>query len=290
MLEEMKMEGIEELLQARYAGAENNRTFVRGREGLRDKREALPNTLETLLGHRSVRAFTASPLSEGTLEWLVAAAQSAANSANQQTWSVVAVQDEARKQRLSVLAGNQAHIREAPLFLAWLVDLSRLRRLSERAQSPGEGLDYLETFLVGVVDAALAAQNAVTAAEALGLGTVYIGGLRNRPTEVAEELALPHSTFAVFGLCVGHPDPARPTAIKPRLPQSSVLFREQYRSGSIEEEIDSYDAVMNAFYASQRQPAKLWSQVAVDRIASVASLRGRDRLREALAKLGFPLR
>jgi nitroreductase len=58
---------------------------------------------------------------------------------------------------------------------------------------------------VAVIDAALAAQNAVVAAEALGLGTVSIGALRNRPLDVAAELGLPPRVLPIFGLCVGWP-------------------------------------------------------------------------------------
>jgi hypothetical protein len=143
---------------------------------------------------------------------------------------------------------------------------------------------------MGAIDAALAAQNAVTAAEALGLGTVYIGALRNRPEEVAQELSLPSSVFAVFGLCVGVPDPARPALIKPRLPQRSVLFRERYEARDLEADVALYDTALREFYAAQRQTLAPWSQVSSERIAGPDALRGRHRLREALQGLGFPLR
>jgi nitroreductase len=207
-----------------------------------------------------------------------------------QVWSVVAVEDPARKERIAGYAGDQAQIREAPLFLAWLVDLSRLQRLGESAGKPVEGLHYLDTFLMGVIDAALAAQNAVTAAESLGLGTVYIGALRNNPEEVTRELALGPGVFAVFGLCVGWPDPARPAVIKPRLPQRSVLFREQYAAGEIERDVGSYDAAMRDFYASQNLPQASWIEHSLQRIRSATDLRRRDRLYEALRGLGFQLR
>ena len=79
------------------------------------------DTLAVILGHRSVRAFLPDPLAGGTLETLVAAAQSAASSSNLQVWSVVAVEDPARKARLAALAANQKHIVEAPLILVWLI-------------------------------------------------------------------------------------------------------------------------------------------------------------------------
>jgi hypothetical protein len=126
--------------------------------------------LETLLAHRSVRAFSPEPLAAGTLELLIAAAQSASSSSNLQTWSVVAVEDAGRKARLSELAANQTFIHEAPLFLVWLADLARIQRLADERQVNLEGLEFLETLFLGIIDAALAAQNAVVALESLGLG------------------------------------------------------------------------------------------------------------------------
>lgn len=147
------------------------------------------DSLTTLLSHRSIRAYLPNPLPEGTLELLVAAAQSAATSSNLQTWSVVAVENQERKERLSQLAGNQAHIRQCPLFLVWLADLARLAYVAESRGLSHEGLDYLEMFVMATVDAALAAQNAAVAAESLGLGIVYIGGMRNHPEEVAATIS-----------------------------------------------------------------------------------------------------
>lgn len=271
-----------ELLRARYANTYEE-------SGLSTLERANP-VLDTLFAHRSVRAFRPDPLPAHALELLVAAAQSASSSSNLQAWSVVAVEDPARKERLAAHAGGQAQIREAPLFLAWLVDVSRLQRLAERADRPLEGLHYLDTFLMGVIDAALAAQNAVTAAESLGLGTVYIGALRNHPEEVSAELALGPGVFAVFGLSVGWPDSARPAAIKPRLPQRSVLFREQYATGDIDGEVSSYEAAMREFYASQKLPQASWAEHSLQRLKGADALRGRDRLTAALHGLGFQLR
>jgi nitroreductase len=252
--------------------------------------EAQDDCLNRLLSHRSVRAYLPDPLPAGTLELLVAAAQSASSSANLQTWSVVAVEDQARKATLSQLAGNQAHIRQCPLFLVWLADLARLAHIADRRGLPHEGLDYLEMFLTATIDAALAAQNAAIAAESLGLGIVYIGGMRNQPQAVAETLKLPPQSFGVFGMCVGYPDPAQPAAIKPRLPQSAVLHRETYDLATQDEAIAQYNQVMQAFYAEQQMnvPGD-WADHSVKRIANASALNGRDRLRDVLRSMGFEL-
>jgi nitroreductase len=247
-------------------------------------------TLATIVGHRSVRAFRPQPVPDGTLERLVAAAQSAPSSSNLQAWSVVAVTDAERKARLAALAGAQRHVAECPLFLVWLADLSRLRRVGELRGSATAGLEYLEAFLVAVIDAALAAQNAVIAAESLGLGAVYIGAMRNRPEQVAAELRLPPQAFAVFGLCIGLPDPAVPTEVKPRLPQEVVLHREQYGALVGSQPLDAYDADLAAFQAEQAMRPVGWTQAAAARVRAPEALSGRDRMREALESLGFALR
>lgn len=247
--------------------------------------------VEGLLSHCSVRAYRDTPLPTGTLETLVAAAQSAATSSNLQAWSVVAVEDVARKGRLALLAGDQAHIRECPLFLVWLADLARLARLAEQRGIAHEGLDYTELLLLAVIDAALAAQNAVVAAEALGLGTVYIGGIRNRPLDVAAELNLPQRVFPVFGLCVGWPDAARPASVKPRLPQETVLHRETYELAAQDRAIERYNETMLAFYREQQMEVNGdWAQHSAQRVAGPQSLSGRHTLRETLRALGFELR
>jgi len=246
--------------------------------------------LETILDHRSFRAFLPRALPEGTLELLIAAAQSASTSSNLQFWSVVAVQDPVRKSRLAELAGRQQFIRDAPLLLVWLADLSRLDRIAAEHQAQVEGTHYLEEFIVGVVDAALAAQSALIAAESLGLGSVYIGAMRNLPEQIAAELALPPHVFAVFGMSVGYPDPARPTDIKPRLPRSVVLHREQYSAATRSAAIDGYNATMRGFQREQGMAAIDWTQQCFNRVKDAEALRGRDRMREALRNLGFELR
>lgn len=265
---------------------------LRQRYGDHDQPEPLAwsEALELLLSHRSVRAYTPEPLPAGVLPALVAAAQSAATSSNLQAWSVVAVEDLERKARLARLAGDQAQIRECPLFLVWLADLARLARVAAQRDLPHAALDFTEMFLLAAIDATLAAQNAVVAAEALGLGTVYIGGIRNHPLEVAAELHLPPRTFPIFGLCVGWPDPERPAIPKPRLPQAAVLHREIYTAEQADAAVEHYNQTMAAFYQQQHMQVRGdWAQHSVQRVSGPQSLSGRHTLRQALEQLGFEL-
>jgi nitroreductase len=243
-----------------------------------------------MLSHRSVRGYRSDPVPEGTLETLVAAAQSAATSSNLQAWSVVSVSDPARKARLAKIANNQKHIEQCPLFLAWIADLSRLERLGAANGVTLEGLPYLETFLVAVIDAALAAQNAVVAAESLGLSTVYIGALRNDPEAVARDLGLPQRAMAVFGLCVGYATPDAAGEVKPRLPQAAILHREQYGTAQEPALRQEFDATLADFSRRHEMAQYTWTERAIGRIAKLSALMGRDRMRQAVQALGFPLR
>lgn len=252
---------------------------------------AIGEAVATMLAHRSVRAFDAAPVDDAVLRTMVAAAQSAATSSNLQAWSVVAVRDAATRARLAECAGNQAHVRDCPLFLAWIADLSRLDRVATRLDRHAGASAYLEMFLVAVIDAALAAQNAAIAAESLGFGTVYIGAMRNRPLEVSALLGLPERAFCVFGMCVGRPDPARTTEIKPRLDTRTVLHHERYRIEPDEAEaIASYDQRARAFQRSQRMPEQDWTEQAATRVRGPESLTGRHELFAALQRMGFDLK
>lgn len=249
------------------------------------------DTLDLILAHRSHRNFLDQPLPEGALETIVAAAQSASTSSNLQVWSVVAVEDEERKIRLADLAGGQKHVRDCKLLLIWLCDLARLDLLGKEKGRDAAAIPYLEIFMTGVVDAALAAQNAAVALESLGLGCCYIGAMRNKPEEVAKELNLPPNVFAVFGMTVGVPDPAANAGVKPRLGQGAVLHREQYHWDDAQRDaIETLDVVFKDFQKEQNLPEQGWIRQVLSRVRGTDAMSGRDRLREVLQKLGFELR
>jgi len=272
--------------------AESPDSHLRRRYGASHQAKAVEwnATLEAILSHRSVRTYLPKPVPKGVLQLAVAAAQSAPTSSSLQAWSVIAVEDPERRAKLAELASPNPQILSAPLFLVWLADLSRLRNIATERGKTGEGLDYLESFLLGTIDAALAAQNALTALESLGLGTCYIGGIRNHPAEVGDVLGLPPEVFAVFGMTVGYPDPAIETEVKPRLPQSLVLHREQYRAAPPQADLAAYDETMRTFQTGQRMAVRGWTNVVGNRIADVAALKGRHVLLDVVRRMGFKVK
>lgn len=247
------------------------------------------DVLMAMLEHRSIRAYTGEPVAPEAVAAMVAAAQSASSSSNLQVWSAVSVTDPDRKSRLSKLAGDQAHIEAAPLLIVWLADLSRARRIAAAEDLPADGLDYLESFLTAAIDASLAAQNATLAAESLGYGTCYIGGMRNHPVEVARELGLPPEVFAVFGLTVGRPVADSTAQIKPRLPQRNVLMQERYDISNEPADLSNYNGTLSVFQEEQKMRVSGWTRTVAKRLAGPQSLSNRDKLKAYLRELGFKL-
>jgi nitroreductase len=163
-------------------------------------------------------------------------------------------------------------------------DVRRHRLLTERA---GEEYDAkLEAFLVAVIDATLFAQNACVAFEAMGYGICYIGGLRNKPDEVSEALALPHLVYPVFGLCIGHP--AQNPEVKPRLPLAVVLKQDRYDEQSDLDHIRAYDAHVAQYYATRTggQKDMTWSA----QISGMLRKEARPHMQHFLQSRGFLLR
>jgi len=243
----------------------------------------LPN-LDGFMNHRSVRQFDDKPIPESFIEGLIAAAQSAATSSNLQLWSVISIQDPVNRSEVAELCGNQEHVRTCGWFFAFLADVHRIRTAANAVGEAGDGLDYTEFYTMAVIDAALAAERMVCAAESLGLGICYIGGLRNNPQGIQNLLHLPEGVFGVFGLCIGWPSEPVSAEIKPRLSQEAVWFKEQYlQNPSVEE----YDERMKDFYLSQKmKPEVTWSQRSGRRVGTT-QLTGREVLMTWLQGQGF---
>ncbi len=183
------------------------------------------STINQIRSHSSVRHYKADPLESSMVETIISAAQCASTSSNLQAYSVVAVTDLFARTKFSELCGNQAHILEAPVFLAWCADLARLDLVC-KLRGYSQVAEYTENFLIAAVDTSLAAQNAALAAESLGLGICYIGSIRNNSMEIIELLKLPKHTFPITGMTLGWP--AKSETTKPRLPIHSVLHWESY--------------------------------------------------------------
>ena len=251
------------------------------------------STIEQLYRHSSIRRYKPDPLSLEQIKTIIAAAQRSSTSSNLQLYSAVVVTDAEKRNRLSILCGDQDHIRQAPVFIAWCADLSRLERVCDDRGYEIES-SYVENLLVSAVDAAVAMQNAAIAAESMGLGMCYIGGIRNNPQGVIELLELPRLVFPVSGMTLGHP--AVDGKQRPRLPIDAIMHMESYDCSDEKEAVHAYDNAMVAtdIYRGRQVPAPGkegemedydWSEHSARRVRSCS----RTDLREVLDNQGFKL-
>jgi len=197
-------------------------------------------TIDLIHQHGSVRNYKSDPVPEGWVEQILSAAQRTSSSSNLQTYSVIVTTNPEKKAIIQDICNGQSHISQAPVFLLWCADFSRLKRVCEHQGFEIEA-GYMENFMVGTVDAAITMQNAALAAESLGLGFCFIGALRNDPEGIREVFQLPELVFPVCGMTLGWA--VDKPMIRPRLPLKAVFHQETYQENDLEYLLE-YDRVM----------------------------------------------
>lgn len=250
-------------------------------------------TIEQIYSHGSIRKYKSDPVPREMVEAIVSAGQRSSTSSNLQSYSVVAVTDGETRAQLAQLCGNQDHIRQAPVFLAWCADYNRLEQVC-RLRGYDVDSRYVESFLVAAVDAAITMQTATIAAESLGLGMCYIGAIRNNPSEIIELLKLPRRVFPISGMTLGWP--AVDARFRPRLPLSEVLHWDTYDREGQQEALGQYDEAMRAtgiYHGRQVQRPGSDSDYEeygwLEHSARRVSKAKRVQLRQCITKQGFDL-
>ncbi len=243
------------------------------------------DTIKLLQSHRSIRKYQNKAIEEEKLLEIIKSAQSASTSSFVQAYSIISVENKENRRRISELAGNQAYIVECPVFLVFCADLSRLERACHSNDREFDG-GYTESFIIATVDAALVAQNTMVAAESLGLGGVYIGGIRNNPAKIADILKLPKNCYPLVGMCLGYPadNPDR----KERLPIEVVFKKDEYIPSQEEEKLLQYDERIKLYYNSRTEGARqdTWTGQVAEKFQS----NKRPHMKSFLEDRGFILK
>ena len=241
--------------------------------------------IKLLKSHRSIRKFSDKAVDQETIHAILESGQAAATSSNVQATTVIQVNEAEHRETLATLAGGQKYVASAGAFMVFCADLKRSAQAC--ASQGGEfSQGMTEHFIIATVDVALFAQNCAIAAESLGLGICYIGGLRNNPAEVSELLQLPENVYPVFGFCIGYPE--QDPEIKPRLPLSSVLMQDTYNESALQPGIDAYDEHIRAYYRSRTGGKKdsCWSE----EMRALVGKESRPHMRAFLESKGFTMK
>lgn len=200
---------------------------------------AAEGALAQILARGTQRHFTDEPVPESLLKTLLACAQSAPTKSDLQQYSVIVVRDRERLAKLGTLNKGLELPTKAPVFMAWCADMRRIQRLAEIRGHDHQN-NNLDTFMNGVIDASLAMQSFMCAAEGAGLGCCPISQIRNNLPEVSEILNIPPGVFPIAGFSLGWSKFPTPR-ISMRLPQEAVVHWEQYDDSDLAEQVEGYD-------------------------------------------------
>lgn len=213
-------------------------------------------TLETILNHRSIREFTDEKLTEEQIHTIVRAAQQASTSSYVMAYTIIGVTDEAKKEKLRQISG-QPYVKDNGHLFVFCADLHRIYQQTSKDDVVKEGLQSTEQFIVATVDAALAAQNAVIAAESMRLGICYLGSLRNDIRQTSEILGLPEYVIPLFGIAVGYPN--HKPELKPRLPLQVVYHENEYDQDIDRQKqyLKEFDEHIEEYYSSRTENKRM---------------------------------
>ena len=196
-------------------------------------------TIRTIMQRRSTRAYADTPIDDEKKKAIIDAARRAPTAGNMQLYSMIVVEDQELKNKLSKSCDNQPFIAKAPLVIIYLADFHKLEQLYKSSGAPGfmdkQGKKYREPgvgeLVLSIDDAIIAAQNSVIAAESFGIGSCYIGDIMEQHDYHKELLNLPDHVFPATMLCFGYPRviPQGEKKLLPRFGEEFVVFTDTYK-------------------------------------------------------------
>lgn len=204
----------------------------------------------TLLERRSIRRYEREDIPAESLDFIYEAIRNTPTSYNGQQFSVIDVDDQSVKEKIYELTG-QKQVKTCRHFFLFCADYNKITEIAEAKsiELPGFPLTA-DGVIVGVVDATLAMMNALTAAEACGLGTCPIGYARTAaPDAIARLMKLPPKVFVVCGLAIGVP--REMPDIKPKQPKELMIFKNCYREDSMLPDLMAYDKEITEYNATR---------------------------------------
>jgi nitroreductase len=186
-------------------------------------------TIVQLIERKSVRVFTDQPIAPEAVSAILEAAVNAPTAGNQQLYTIINVTDPKLKEQLSESCDHQPFIAKAPLVLVFCADCRKwynaFLEYGCAPRKPGVG-----DLMLAVSDTNIAAQNAVVAAQSLGIGSCYIGDIMENAEQQRQLLNLPEYVFPAAMLVFGYPTAEQMERPKPpRSPMEQIVHENTYR-------------------------------------------------------------
>ncbi|MCD4783189.1 MAG: nitroreductase family protein [Candidatus Eremiobacteraeota bacterium] len=182
-------------------------------------------TIKLLLERASCRNFQDREIPEEVLDYILRAGVHTPSGGNLQPYSIIKIEDPDNRKRLGELC-SQPFIGKAPVNLIFCIDWRRIKRWADLEVAPFTAHCSFRHFWISFQDTIIAAQNICTAADAMGLGSVYIGTIIEFFPEVKEMFSLPDLVLPVVLLCIGYP--VKRPGIRKKLPVNAIVHNEKY--------------------------------------------------------------
>ena len=185
--------------------------------------------IRQLYSRKSVRAFTDKEITAEEKQAILRAAAEAPTAGNQQLYTILDITDQRIKDRLVETCDHQPMIAQSKLVLIFCADCKKWYdayiAVGCETRKPGVG-----DLMLAVCDAMIAAQNAVTAAESLGIGSCYIGDIMENCEAQRELLCLPEYVFPVGMVIFGYPTDQQVRRPKPeRVNMENIVHENGYK-------------------------------------------------------------
>ena len=198
---------------------------------------------ETIKNRVSLRHYDKRDISENDLRIILESAVLAPTAGNMSLYSIIKVTDQGLKNKLALSCDDQPFIAKAPVILIFVLDWNKwynyygISKVEEWCNNndgiknfPKEG-----EFMLGASDALIAAQNAVIAAESLGIGSCYIGDIMEKYEYHKELLKLPNLVFPVAMLTLGYYPENFKRVHRKRFEEKYIVFENEYKNLNEEE-------------------------------------------------------
>ena len=202
-----------------------------------DEKNQKNQILELIKNRRTIRAYGPKPLSQDEIDTIIQGAMRAPTAGNLMMYSIIQVADQNIKDKLVKTCDNQPHIAKAPLVLLFLADVQRwwdyfeLSKVEDKCNEIGKQYQTPQEsdLLLACCDALIAAQNSVIAAEALGIGSCYIGDIMENYEIHRDMFDLPKWVFPITLICFGYPKGDKnKIPLTTRFPQKFIHFTNKY--------------------------------------------------------------
>lgn len=225
-------------------------------------------TLKVLHNRVSLRNFDERKITDEHMEQIIDATIKAPTAGNQMLYSIILIEDEKTKEKLSVSCDNQPFIKKASHIMIFLADHTRwfdyykVNGVKEFCNEKGLAFEAPQEgdLMLAIQDAVIAAQNAVIAAESMGIGSCYIGDILENYEFHKELLGLPDTVFPISMLVFGYYKENHNRVYRKRFNKDYIVFKEKYKKLNHEELNDMFAEHEKTFNPKNKFDGKNYAQ------------------------------